>query len=121
MSIETDIRASLATALGTAVNGVSVGDLHADMQLPWVTLKRIDTPRRQALGAGRPVISSRPRFQFDVWAETYVLAEPVISLLLPALLALPYDVTLTSEGGRDDPVTGWWHGQIDVMVAHAGA
>lgn len=122
MSIETDIRTALATALVPATaNGVSVGSLEKGYALPWVCLRRVSTRRRQALGSGSPVISSAPLFQFDLWAEDSLTAEPVMEALRTAVLALPHAVVLVSENGRSDASSGYWHGQLDVRVSHAGA
>jgi hypothetical protein len=119
--METVIRSAITTSLGAAVNGVSIGRLEEGYTLPWVTLNRIDTPRRQALGSGSPVISSKPRFQFDAWAVDSLGAEAVMELLVPAVLALPYAVTLADQSGpAQEPKTGFWRGQLDAKVNHAG-
>jgi len=121
MSMETDIVTALTASLGAAVQGVCDGDLPQDALRPWVTFNRIDTPRRQALGAGSPVISSKPRFQFDVWADTQASRDTVMALLVPAVLALPHGVTLATQGARKHPATGLWWAWLDAQVNHAGA
>lgn len=119
--LETTIRAALSTSLGAATNGVSVGRLPQGATLPWVTLNRIDTPRSHALGPNNPVLHSKPRFQFDTWTLDSIGGEALMVLLVPAVCALPYAVTLVDQGGRQDADTGYWHGWLGAKVAHAGA
>lgn len=121
MSLETVIRAALATGLGSTVNGVSEGALPQGAVLPWVTYNRIDTPRVQAFGAGSPVVASKPRFQLDVWALTEASRDAVMLLLTSTALAMPYAVTVADQGHTQEAVTGYWRGRLDVKVLHAGA
>ena len=127
MSMEATIRAALAAdvPLMALAQGVSVGELPQGVTLPWVTLNRIDTPRRHAFGPDNPVIRSKPRFQFDVWTDTGVSASidaaAVMDVLIPAVCALPYAVELVTQHGRRDQATDYWHEQLDATVAHAGA
>lgn len=120
MSVETTIRAALATSLGVNVNGVSEGPLPQGAVLPWVTFVRIDTPRRHAIGGGNPVISSQPRFQFDVWAATPASRDSVLALLIAAVQALPSCVRLVDQANNYESATGYWRARLDAKVTHAG-
>jgi|MTBAKMStandDraft_1061839.scaffolds.fasta_scaffold10387_2 hypothetical protein len=120
MSLETTLRSALATALGASVNGVSEGPLPQGATLPWVTFVRIDTPRMHAIGGGNPVISSQPRFQFDVWAATPTSRDSVLAGLLTAVLGLAYCVRLLDQSNTYEAATGYWRARLDAKVTHAG-
>jgi hypothetical protein len=121
VSLETAIRVALSTALGANVTAVKEGTLELGDVLPVVTFNRIDTPRKQALGANNPVIGSKPRFQFDVWAVTPDSRDVVLPLLITALCALPYGVRLVNQRNTTDAATGYFIGRVDAKVPHAGA
>ena len=121
MSLETDIRAALATALGANVGGVSEGALPQGSALPWVTFNRITTPRQHAFGSGNPIVSSKPRFQLDVWTLTPASRDAVLPLLIATVCALPYDVTIADQKNTHEAETGYWRSRLDVKVAHGGA
>ena len=120
MSMETTLYAAITAALGGLAT-VSEAPLPQGAVLPHITFVRIDTPRMHAIGGGNPVISSQPRFQFDVWAATPASRDLVMTTLQSIVLGLSYCVRLLDQSNTYEAATGYWRGRLDVKVTHAGA
>jgi hypothetical protein len=88
--------------------------------LPYVTWRRISTPRIQVLDGS--VVASMPRFQFDVWAKDEAVGIPLTNTLQTGLLTLwgQKEVDLLDEGDYDEPVTLLFHRRVDVRFVHVG-
>ncbi len=123
MTLETDfVAALLAYAPLTAVIGKRLYAKRPpeNPTLPYVTWRRISTPRVQALGGS--VVASTPRIQFDVWAKDEAAGVPLTNTLQAGLLTLwgQKEVDLLDEGDHDEPVTTLFHRRVDVRFVHAG-
>ena len=127
MSLETDIRAGLIgyAGLAAAVAGISEAPLPQGAALPWVTFSRLSTQRTQAFGNGNRIVTSKPHFQFDVWAATPASRDTVLPLLRAAIANMNFaglgDRTLSTEQSYQEAETQLWRSMLSVYIGHTGA
>lgn len=89
--------------------------------MPCLIFKRVSTPREQAFGTGQEVVTSRPRFQFDVWASSALAAATITEQVRACLQASSYAVVFDNEFALRDPDTGLHRRTTDALIAHIGA
>lgn len=87
---------------------------------PCIVYRRVSTARQQALGSAQTVLSSRPRFQFTVWALTAASAWTIADALLTQLRATSYAVTVENEWTMRDPETNLHRRDVDCFILHGG-
>ena len=88
---------------------------------PYITYRIIGRPLNVQTASGKMVATAK-RVQFDIFADSEAIGEPISDTLHDALLTMwgPYEVGFLDERDPDDPSTGLFNRQIDVRFTHGG-
>lgn len=127
MGIEADLYTRLTGHAGlSALVATRVYPLVApqDGTLPYVTYQRISGTVHHQFA--RTAVATQARYQFDVWAGSFLSAQTVMAQLRTALVALTGNTVTVHEvlldGSRDEyePETALFRASQDALITYGG-